>query len=122
EVCLSIAVTSAMIQDEGFRTKLLSWLTSYPNVRELCLTYSVPRDTKQIRDADFLVACYRLGIEMQTIDLDLTWSHQNTEAFIFAAQGDVALTMGSFENTRVFSTDKFVVTDEDRRGPKARIY
>jgi len=122
EVCLSLAVTDAMIKDEGFRTKLLSWVTSYPNVIELCLTYSAPRDTKQIRDSDFLVACHRLGTEMQGIGLELTWSHQNTEALLFCAQGDVAITMGSFENTRMFSTDKFVVTDEDRRGPKARIY
>ena len=122
EVCVSIAVTAPMLEDEGFRTKLLSWLTSYPNVRELCLTYSAPRDTKQIRTVNLLLACHRLGVEMQAIGLDLTWSHQNTEAFLFTAQGDVAVSMGSFENTRIFSTDKFVVTDEDRRGPKARIY
>src|SRR6185369_15210510 len=110
ELCLSIAVTTPMLEDEGFRTKLLSWLTSYPNVRELCLTYSAPRDTKQIRAVDFLLACHRLGREMQAIGLDLTWSHQNTEALLFTAQGDVAITMGSFENTRMFSTDKFLVT------------
>lgn len=122
EVCLSLAATAAMIEDEGFRTKLLSWITSYPNVRELYLIYSLPRDTKQIHDKDFLVACNRLGVEMQSIGLDLTWGHQNTEALLSTAQGDVGVSMGSFENTRIFSTDKFVVTDEDRRGPKARIY
>jgi hypothetical protein len=122
EVCIGLAATSAMIEDEGFRTKLLSWITSYANVRELYLIYSFPRDTKQVRSDSFLLACHKLGVEMQEIGLDLTWGHQNTEALLFAAQGDVAVSIGSFENTRVFSTDKFIVTDEDRRGPKARIY
>lgn len=122
ETCLSIAVTGPMVKDAGFRTKLLSWITSYPSLHEICLTYVVPRDTKQLRDAELLVACHRLGLELQAIGLDLTWSHQNTEAILSCAQGAVAVTMGSFENTRIFSTDKFVVTDEDRRGPKARIY
>lgn len=122
EVCLSLAVTATMLEDEGFRTKLLSWITSYANVHELYLIYSAPRETKQIHDADLLIACHRLGEEMQGIGLELTWGHQNTEALLSAAQGDVAVTIGSFENTRIFSTDKFVVTDEDRRGPKARVF
>jgi hypothetical protein len=122
EVCISLAVTSSMIEDETFRTKLLTWITSYPNVVELYLIYSAPRDTKQIRDRKFLVACHRLGQEMNGIGLALTWGHQNTEAILSTAQGDVGVTMGSFENTRIFSIDKFLVTTEDRRGPKARIY
>ena len=122
EVCLSLAVTSSMLVDEGFRTKLLSWITSYPNVNELYLIYSVPRDTKQIHDTELLIACHRLGQEMQGIGLKLTWGHQNTEALLSTAQGKVGISIGSFENTRIFSTDKFVVTDEDRRGPKARVF
>lgn len=122
EVCLSVAVTATMLEDEGFRTKLLSWITSYANVHELYLIYSAPRETKQIHDADLLIACHRLGVEMHGIGLELTWGHQNTEALLATAQGDIGVTMGSFENTRIFSTDKFVVTDENRRGPKARVF
>ena len=59
---------------------------------------------------------------MQGIGLELTWGHQNTEALLATAQGHIGVTMGSFENTRIFSTDKFVVTDENRRGPKARVF
>lgn len=122
EVCINLAVTSSMLEDEGFRTKLLSWITSYSNVSELYMIYSAPRERKQIHNKDLLVACHRLGQEMRGIGLELTWGHQNTEALLATAQGDVALSMGSFENTRIFSTDKFVASDDERRGPKARIY
>lgn len=122
EICLSLAVTGAMICDKRFRTRVLTWITSYSNVEELYLIYSVPRDTKQIYDTELLVACQRLGFEMEQIGVQLTWGHQNTEALLSTAQGDVGVTIGSFENTRIFSTDKFIVTDEERRGPKARIY
>jgi hypothetical protein len=30
--------------------------------------------------------------------------------------------MGAFENTRIFSVDKFLESEGERRGPKARIY
>lgn len=122
EICLSLAVTDAMICDQGFRTKLLTWITSYANVYELYLIYSRSSDPKQIHDADLLIACHRLGLEMAQIGIQLTWGHQNTEALLSTAQGEVGVTVGSFENTRIFSTAKFIVTDEDRRGPKARIY
>lgn len=46
----------------------------------------------------------------------------NAESPILSLVGECELTMGSFENTRRFSVDKFVVSDEERRGPKARIY
>lgn len=121
-LCLSVAVTSSMIQDSGFRTKLLNWITSYPNVEEVYLLYQHVRDTKQIQDADFLRACYRFFGEIAASGLGLTVGYSNVEGLLFSTVGDITLTMGAFENTRIFSIDKFLVSEEERRGPKARIY
>lgn len=41
---------------------------------------------------------------------------------MYSVLDDVELTIGAFENTRIFSIDKFLISEEERRGPKARIY
>lgn len=122
EAVLSLAVTAPMLMDEDFRTKLLNWITGYPNITELHLAYSTSRETKQVNDADLLLACVALGREVLGIGLNLVWTHVNSEAFLFTMQGDVGVTIGSFENTRMFSIEKFLSTDEERRGPKARLF
>lgn len=121
-VCLSIAITSPMIEDLAFRTRLLNWVTSYPNVEEIYLVYQHVRDTKQIHDAGFLKSCMQFFNEITGSGLKLTVGYTNVEGLLFAAATDVAITMGSFENTRIFSIEKFVETEGERRGPKARIY
>jgi hypothetical protein len=54
--------------------------------------------------------------------LKLTIGYTNTEGLLFSAIGDPNITMGAFENTRIFSEDKFVESEGAIRGPKARIY
>lgn len=119
---LSLAVTAPMIEDGVFRTKLLNWITSYPSVDHVYLMYQHTRDTKQIADDAFLRAAHDFFAEIQGTGLSLTVGYTNTECLLFSVLDDIELTIGAFENTRIFSIDKFVVSEEERRGPKARIY
>lgn len=121
-LCLSVAVTSAMIEDPEFRTKLLNWITSYPNVEDVYLMYQHDRNSKQVQDAAFLKSCYSFFKQILNTGLKLTVGYTNVEGMLFSTVGDMSLTIGAFENTRIFSIDKFLVSDDERRGPKARIY
>lgn len=121
-LCLSLAVTAPMIEDAGFRQKLLNWITSYPSVDHVYLMYQHERDTKQIADADFLRAAHDFFAEINSTGLGLTVGYTNTECLLYSVLDNIELTIGAFENTRIFSIDKFVVSEEERRGPKARIY
>lgn len=121
-VCLSVAVTAAMIEDEVFCSRLLNWITAYPNVEEVYLMYQYPRDTKQVQDSRFLKACMRFFNEITATGLKLIVGYTNVEGLLFATSADLTVTMGAFENTRIFSIDKFLESEGERRGPKARIY
>lgn len=121
-LCLSLAVKTNMIKHAGWRQTLLNWITSFPNVDEVYLMYEHVRDYKQVQDPDFLREALRFFSEVMGTGLALTIGYTNTEGLLFAAAGDPNITMGSFENTRIFSVDKFVDTEGERRGPKARIY
>lgn len=121
-LCLSLAVKANMIRHAGWRQSLLNWITSFPNVDEVYLMYEHVRDYKQVQDPEFLKECLRFFAEVMDTGLALTIGYTNTEGLLFSAVGDPNITMGSFENTRIFSVDKFVDAEGERRGPKARIY
>lgn len=121
-LCLSVAVTSHMMLDPTWRTMLLNWITSFPNVEEVYLMYQHVRDLKQIQDPEFLQECLRFFSDVLATGLRLTVGYTNTEGLLFTAAGDLSITMGAFENTRIFSVDKFLESEGDRRGPRARIY
>lgn len=121
-VCLSLALTDHMIQDEGFRNRILNWVTKYPEIDQIYLIYSVERETKQIQSSDFLASALSFAKEISDTGLELIIGYQNTESLLFTLIDNVTVSFGTFENTRIFSIDKFLVTDEERRGPKPRIY
>jgi hypothetical protein len=121
-LCLSLAVKASMIQHASWRRMLLDWVTQFHQVDELYLMYEHERDTKQVQDADFLRETLRFFREVMGTGLKLTIGYTNTEGLLYSAIGDPNITMGAFENTRIFSEDKFVESDGAMRGPKARIY
>lgn len=121
-VCLTLALTNHMIQDEKFRNDVLNWVTKFPEIDQIYLIYSIERETKQIKSADFLSAALAFAKEICDTGLELIVGYQNTESLLFTLIDDITVTYGTFENTRIFSIDKFLVTDEERRGPKPRIY
>ncbi len=121
-LCLSVAVTAPMISHPSWREQLLDWVTAFHQVDELYLIYDHERDTKQIQDANFLREALRFFRQVTETGLKLTVGYTNTEGLLFSAAGDLNITMGAFENTRIFSEDKFVESEGAVRGPKARIY
>lgn len=121
-VCLTLTLTSHMILDEPFRKRILNWITSYPRIDQIYLIYCHERETKQIQSSEFLRAAIKFANEIIVSGLELIIGYQNTESLLFSILDGITLTYGNFENTRIFSIDKFLVTDEERRGPKPRIY
>jgi hypothetical protein len=121
-LCLSMAVKSSMIKHASWRRMLLDWVTQFHQVDELYLMYEHERDTKQVQDVEFLRETLRFFREVMNTGLKLTIGYTNTEGLLYSAVGDPNITMGAFENTRIFSEDKFVESEGAMRGPKARIY
>ena len=121
-VFLTLVLTSAMIGDSKYRTGLLNWVTSFPQIDGLYLIPDYPRDSKQIADENFLFELLVVVSDIHRIGLRVTVGYLNTEGVLLSLIPDVEITFGSFENTRIFSIDKFLENEEERRGPRARIY
>jgi hypothetical protein len=119
---LTVVLTDHMIKDKGFRTYILNWITSFPVITGLYLIPDCKRSTKQVQDSDFLLELLKLVGEMRGVGLDVLVGYLNTENLLVSLVPKVDIAFGAFENTRIFTIDKFLEIEEDRRGPKARIY
>jgi hypothetical protein len=121
-VYLTVPITAAMLGDDGFQLQLLNWLTGFPEITGVYVLVADNRKTKQIRSEKFLFAYLKFAHEVASTGLNVVLGHLNTESILLSIIEGITLTFGSFENTRMFSLDKFVDSEEERRGPKARIY
>lgn len=121
-VYLNLVLTSHMILDEKFRTNILNWISSFPEIDGLYLIPDFAHVIKQVNDADFLEELLVMLHQLREVDLNVIVGYQNTESLLMTLVPDVEITFGSFENTRMFSLDKFLESDGARKGPLARIY
>jgi hypothetical protein len=121
-VLLTLPLTSHMVADAAYRTNLLNWVTSFPEINGVYIIVEHERSTKQVTSEIFLFDMLVMLTELKEAGLDIVIGYTNTESLLYLLAGDIDITMGAYENTRMFSLDKFIDSDEDRRGPRARIY
>ncbi len=121
-IWLTLPLTSHMIMSADFRNVILNWVTSYAQIDGVYLICQHERNTKQITDPLFLINFIEVIKILKSADLDVIVGYSHTEAILYSCIPNIGITIGAFENTRMFSIDKFIVSDEERRGPKARIY
>ncbi|NJL23753.1 MAG: hypothetical protein HC902_00265 [Calothrix sp. SM1_5_4] len=122
KVFLSLPVTTAMTRDKGYRQQLLNWITSYPEIHGVYLLNGLAEQSKQIGDAEKLLAHVDFIKDLQGANLSVIVGYCNTESIILTLLEPYALTVGAYENTRGFSIDKFLEEESERRGPAPRLY
>ncbi|ENM5768417.1 hypothetical protein V4V48_000037 [Vibrio mimicus] len=122
EIYLTVPITSHMINIVEYKNNILNWITSYPEIDGVYFICQNERKTKQVTDSQFLLEYMEVINSTLEADLKVIVGYTNTESLLYTICGDITVTVGAFENTRIFSLDKFVVSDEVKRGPKPRIY
>lgn len=121
-IYLTVPLTAAMLRDEDFHVQILNWVTGFPEISGIYVLVNDDRTTKQIRSREFLSAYLEFAYALSNAGLSVIAGHLNSESALFTLVDEITVTFGSFENTRIFSLDKFIESEEERRAPKARIY
>ncbi len=121
-IYLTVSITAHMVGNETYRNMILNWVTSFPEIVGVYLIVASDSESKQIQSDSFLINYLEFLVSLKNADLKLIVGYANTESLLLCLVDDITVTMGSFENTRMFSIDKFVENDDVRRGPTARIY
>ncbi|WHI46397.1 hypothetical protein [Microbulbifer sp. VAAF005] len=121
-VYMTLPVTDHMIKNTSYRSMILNWVTSHPEVDGVYVFVDIERRRKQIQDIDSIFEMLRFLADLKKADLDVVIGYSNTESLLFGLVGEISVTCGTFENTRMFSIDKFLESDDSRRGPRAKMY
>lgn len=119
---LQLVLNGSMITDIEFRSMLLNWITGMSEIQGVYLIPKVERTNKQIRDIDYLVDILRFIKTLRENDMDVVLGYQNTESIVMLCADPTAITIGSYENLRMFKLNAFKNEEEGGRGPVARIY
>ncbi len=122
EIFVTLPITTKMAQDKNYRTELLNWITSYPEINGVYLLNETNQSSKQIRSFEVLNSYFDFVTDLQGANLKVILGYCNTEALLYSMLMPYAVTVGAYENTRNFSVDKFLEDDSDKRGPAPRIY
>ncbi len=122
-IYLTLPLTSHMIMSKMFRTQILNWATSFQEISGVYVI-AAPLDPsmKQIQSEEFIFAYLEFLRQLRQADLEVLIGYCNADGLLYLLVDGCDITFGTFENTRMFSTDKFVISEEDRRGPRARIF
>ena len=122
-VYLTLPLTSHMIMSQIYRTQILNWATSFPEINGVYIIAAPPDEgLKQVQSEEFLFSYMSFLHQLRKADLEVLVGYSNTEGLLYLMVEGCDITFGAFENTRMFSIDKFIISDEERRGPKARIF
>lgn len=122
KVYISLSLTAPMLIDKNYRTSILNWVTSYQEIDGIYFMVDFGERSKQIQDYDKVKSYMEFIEELIEADLEVICGYLNVEGLLVSILGINAVTMGSYENTRIFSVDKFLTNDSIKMGPAPRIY
>ncbi|MEW6172244.1 MAG: hypothetical protein AB1510_04150 [Bacillota bacterium] len=122
-VYLQLILTDQMLRDETYRTGILNWATSFPELDGIYLIYHVHNRQKQIGNIDFLMGLMNFIAALKNANMAVFVGYTNTESILLLCAGPDAVTMGSYENLRMFGLRSFEKENGSvTRGPNARVY
>ncbi len=122
EIFITLPLTISMVIDAEYRTQILNWITSYPDIHGVYLLNQIAESSKQITDYNNLMPHVNFIKELQDAGLKVIIGYCNAESVLLSAIDPYGVTVGAYENTRNFSIDKFLDNDSTMRGPAPRIY
>lgn len=122
-VILQLVLNDDMLKDDDFRNDILNWVTGISDINGVYLIVQRAQRTKQVKDIDLLSAMMNFIHILKQNDLVVVLGYLNTEALLLSLASPDIITIGSYENTRIFNLSSF--QDQEKKkihGPTPRIY
>lgn len=122
KIYYTLVISEWLLNSPDYLDDILDWATQMPIISGFYLIGNFTRTTKQISNQHQLLQYIKIIQALIENGFKVICGYCNTESLLFSGLEIEAVTIGAYENTRIFSTDKFIVSEEDRFGPAARLY
>lgn len=120
---LQLILNDSMLKDNAFRNNILNWATGIDEIKGVYLIPQLVRRKKQVDDIDYLLGLLEFIRHLRINKMEVVVGYLNTEAILLLVADPTAVTIGSYENLRMFDLRAFEgQEDQQIRGPTARIY
>ena len=123
KVLITVIAKPIQLRDSSRMHRLLNWVTDIQGIDGVYLIFENKFTTKQIKDATYLGNALEFVDSLRRNELEVHIGYTNTEGILYSAACPESISMGSYENLRCFSVERFREDrSTERRGPTARLY
>lgn len=120
-IYLTIVIGEEQLKFKESRDEMLSWITGL-EIEGVYLIFQYNGSSKQIKDEDFLFSALLFIDILKKNDLKVIIGYTNTEALLYLIAEPDIVTIGSYENLRKFTQNRFIENPGGGRSPIARLY
>ena len=119
---LQLVLNEDMLASQNFVNNLLNWVTGIYDIAGVYIILERKKIPKQLANFTTLSNMLKLIRVLKDNGFYVIVGYCNTEALLYSIANPDVVTMGSYENTRMFGMDAFKPKDGEIRSPNARIY
>ncbi len=122
-VLLQVILNNDMLLDDEYLSDKLNWITKFKEISGVYLICERPIKPKQIKDIDLLYSILHVIDVLNNNSLEVILGYLNVESLLLSIASPKAITMGSYENLRMFNIKAFQEKiPSKQQGPTPRIY
>jgi len=109
QIALQLVVNGEMIRDSVYSQDILNWVTNIERISAVYLIVEFSPRFKQINEIDDIYSLLNFisTLSQKPNELDVILGYLNTEALVLSIASPKIVTIGSFENTRMFNIRNF---------------
>lgn len=123
DVILQLILNDNMLKEEDYLSDILNWITGIQDIKGVYLIADINPRPKQIKDTDTLYSLLNVINIFNRNGLSVVLGYTNTEAIVLSLAAPKAVTIGAYENMRMFSIRTFADEEKNKmQSPTPRIY
>jgi len=124
KILQTIIVKKEQLTDKEKTVDLLNFLTSLNDVSGFYLIFEHNSASKQLKEIGQLFAALKIINILKINDFEVHIGYCNTEGIIYSILKPDSISMGAYENLRLFNINRFITPEEKTRlgPPNVRLY
>jgi hypothetical protein len=121
-IVLQLILNDTMVNDASYRRDLLNWITRFDELDGVYIIQNLRRSRKQLYEIETILNMMDFLIELKNNDLYLILGYLNLESILYLFVQPDVVTVGSYENLRIFKLDTFSESGSPPYPPNPRLF
>lgn len=121
-VFLTLILKDNYLFDQEIKANILNFATSFQEIDGIYLIPEHIETYKRVRNEKYLFELMKFIDKLRDNDLLVHLGYTDIEGFILSLADITSISIGTYENTKCFSIEKFKKNEGKKQGPNPRIF